>query len=121
MGGNQPDQSVDNLPPHWASFLNLEAAQAMMETGSIAQTHTIGTTLGEFEGKEMVLARGAVNSVQDALRKLAHGEVACESGVCIVFSEEKGQYFLLWRSDVKAAVYEKYSFYDSPNELEAAA
>lgn len=121
LQGILPDQSVDDLPLHWANFLKLEAAQATMGTWSMTQSHTIGTTLGEFEDKEMILERSDVKDVQDALRALAHGEVACESGVCIVLSEAKGEYFLLFRSDVKAAVYEKYNLCDSPNELGAAA
>jgi len=121
LQGNLPEQSVGDLPDHWVSFLSPEAAQASTETWSMTQSHSIGTVLGEFEGKEMVLDGGAAAGVQEALHALAQGEVPCESGVCIVFSEEKGQYFLLWRSDVKEAVYEKYSFCDSPSELGAAA
>lgn len=90
-------------------------------TWSMQQSHRIGSALGEFEGKEMLLDSGAgIVGVQTALQALSQNpcRIACESGVCIVFSEQQKLYFLLWRSDVKETVYEKYGFYDpaDPNE-----
>jgi len=89
-------------------------------TWSLQQTHRIGSALGEFEDKEMLLDRSAIKGVQAALQALSQGRMACKSGVCIVFSEQQRLYFLLWRSDVKETVYEKYGFYDPTDSSEPA-
>merc|ERR1719171_1133698 len=56
----------------------------------------------------MLLDIASHKSVSKAALDLEAGHVSCDSGVCIVYSESQGSYYLLFRSDVREAVFERY-------------
>jgi len=71
-------------------------------------SHKIGSSLGIFKDKEMMLDTDTYKSVSHAVSELDAGRVLCEAGICIVYSVSKESYFLLFRSDAEQAAYERY-------------
>lgn len=71
-------------------------------TWSTEYTYTVGPEGSEhiFEGKATLLDRNVYNSVATACDLLNGGSIAgVEAGFCIIWSNSKQNYFLLWRSD----------------------
>jgi len=98
-----------------------EAAEMAEASGrwDTEHAHKIGSSLGQYEGKEMLLDVASHNSVSKAALDLDAGRVSCESGVCIVYSESQGSYYLLFRSDLRKAVLERYCISEVEGDEEA--
>jgi len=65
-----------------------------------------------FSGQARVLSRTAFTSVQSAVESLNRGSILCPEGFCVVFSTSNSAYFLLYRLEVKDAVYAKFKVYE---------
>jgi len=64
----------------------------------------------KFEGKAGLLKKDEFASVRDAIPRLNtwEGHIACPEGFCVVFSENRKQYFIIYRRDKKETVFELF-------------
>jgi len=72
----------------------------------------------KFEGKVGLLRKDEFTSVRDALLRLnsSEGHLACPEGFCVVFSQRRNQYFILYRRDKKALAFWLVGLADSTVE-----
>eukprot|EP00931_Biecheleriopsis_adriatica_P065049 TRINITY_DN39669_c0_g1_i1.p2 TRINITY_DN39669_c0_g1~~TRINITY_DN39669_c0_g1_i1.p2 ORF type:complete len:167 (-),score=39.72 TRINITY_DN39669_c0_g1_i1:81-581(-) len=71
-------------------------------TWSIDNTYTLGApgeAEGLFEGKAQLLDPQVYGSVSAVVNNLNANDPYVAEGYCVVFSQSKNKYFLLWRSD----------------------
>lgn len=68
---------------------------------AVHQIYILGSHEKTFAGKLMLLDKEKYTSVEKAVDMIQRGTVSCESGLCVVLSREKMQYFLIYRSDKK--------------------
>jgi len=78
---------------------------SLPDAWSVDQTATLGNKGDEkrFTGKVELLKTDVYTSVAKAVEALnsPDGGVACLEGMCVVLSQSRSQYFLLYRKDVK--------------------
>eukprot|EP00439_Symbiodinium_sp_Y106_P067023 s3964_g11.t1 len=69
--------------------------------------YTIGPEGSEhvFSGKVQLLDRSVYTSVGSVVESLNRGSPAVPEGYCVVFSNSKRNYFLLWREDKEAEAF----------------
>ncbi|OLP81856.1 NEDD4-like E3 ubiquitin-protein ligase WWP1 [Symbiodinium microadriaticum] len=74
---------------------------------SVDFTYTIGPEGSEhvFSGKVQLLDRSVYTSVGSVVESLNRGSPAVPEGYCVVFSNSKRNYFLLWREDKEAEAF----------------
>jgi serine/threonine protein kinase len=75
---------------------------------------------GEFNGQARLLSRTSFTSVQSAVDHLNAGTIVCPEGFCVVFSTSNSAYFLLYRSELKDAVYAKFKVYEEESSQEGS-
>lgn len=77
------------------------AAAAVTGGWSTEQAYALGQSGEEhyFEGKAMLLDLATWSSVSVAIEALNGGILVMEVGYCVIFSNSKQMYYLLWRQD----------------------
>lgn len=102
---------VEELYSKDCSSVRSEAVSSSL--WSLQQTAELCAKGGEarFQGKAELLRTELFTSVSKAVEALntTDGAVACPEGICVVLSEGKGKYFLLYRQDTMQKAFDLFS------------
>lgn len=113
--GGAPPPAPAALPEGWAAhhdpegrvyYANATTGETSWDppptvgTWSLDQTYGLGPEGCEylFQGKVQVLD-GSYNSVSSTVEALVSGAVVVDEGICVLYSQSKELWYLLWRSD----------------------
>lgn len=75
---------------------------------SSCMSHDLGSSVAERFADLDFLDWTRATGVRQAVQRLNTGEVQSSQGICLVFSQTRGVYYLLWREDKEAHVWEAY-------------
>eukprot|EP00933_Yihiella_yeosuensis_P027402 TRINITY_DN212_c1_g1_i1.p1 TRINITY_DN212_c1_g1~~TRINITY_DN212_c1_g1_i1.p1 ORF type:complete len:249 (+),score=51.50 TRINITY_DN212_c1_g1_i1:87-833(+) len=94
-------------PPADAPAAAPPAPAAPIGNWSVDFTYTLGPVGSEdmFSGKAQLLDKSVYSSVSAVVDSLNQGVPSVPEGYCVVFSNSKQNYFLLWREDKEAEAF----------------
>merc|ERR1712137_804899 len=76
----------------------------------VSLSHKLGSEVDQnTKNKADLLDSSEYRGVRQYVEALNNGEVNCEKGYCLVYSEAKESYFMLHRSDMALMAYEVFN------------